>query len=198
MATAPISIPAAARAPARPPCAPATPGSWNWRCHRCRRHWPLTITKCLTDDCGHVRCSLREGQPEHRRYCKVRFDIEGWRAHFNWRHRQEPGVGTEEDALAKMRDGTYRCEVDCAYPSQCYADRMEERLAARLSRLALDSSSHSSADDASADGPSSRPSSPAGGKQKSSSTTAAVRRVREHVNRPSPLNPAWTPEDIFL
>ncbi|OTA06940.1 hypothetical protein A9Z42_0077400 [Trichoderma parareesei] len=192
MATAPIPIPAvraAAAAPQRPPCAPATPGSWSWSCHKCRRRWPLYITKCLADNCGHVRCSLREGQPEHRRHCQVRFDTKGWQAHLDWR-RQVVEEQPLPDAGAKMRDGTYRCEDDCSFPTECH----EKRIAARMSLLALDSEPR--VDDVSPSSSSFSSSfSYATGKERAKS---AIRRMREHVYTPSPLNPAWRPEDIYM
>jgi hypothetical protein len=143
-----------------------------------------------------VRCSLREGQPEHRRHCQVRFDTEGWRAHLDWRRQVVVEEEPLPDAGAKMRDGTYRCENDCAFPTECH----EKRIAARMSLLALDSEprvDNVSPSSSSSSSPSSF--SYATGKERaSSSSKSAIRRMREHVYTPSPLNPAWRPEDIYM
>ncbi|TFA97523.1 hypothetical protein CCMA1212_010733 [Trichoderma ghanense] len=210
MATAPIPIPAAA-APARPPAAPATPGRWSWRCHMCGCCWPLSSAKCLDVQCGHARCSRREGQPANRLCCTVQFEAAGWRADFDWRRHIEahgalveagqphPGAAANQAQAQAQNAGVVPVPMDsrpsadngsAAGPLSSFADHL-------LSCDPLASPSAAAPPPL----PSPRLSSPSparAARNKSSSPKPARRRRIEHVRRPSPLNPAWRPADRFI
>ncbi|KAL7943724.1 hypothetical protein V8C42DRAFT_358960 [Trichoderma barbatum] len=128
---------------------PIKPGLWTWRCHECKRWYPLSCThRCL--HCSHVLCFAHKGTPNEAKTCKTAFDFTGWQIYNNWRRdvqeykasceesrARSPAEATESAAakadtakssktdntlifVKMMHNGTYDCTVHCEFPSQCF------------------------------------------------------------------------------
>ncbi|KAH6608252.1 hypothetical protein Trco_004565 [Trichoderma cornu-damae] len=185
--------------PSRPSSAspPCSPRAWTWKCHHCKRRYPLSCTRrCLY--CSHTLCFSREGSRANKETssCHTEFDYPGWQTYYEWRHElqernpsaREANASTaaessdeetteqpEEPAwLERMLEDTYDCTVDCAYPSECFH---------KLKDLAEEPVYK----------PSSTPSStrPKRTKETKRAKKAKSRRHRHFQRQPSRLNQEW-------
>ncbi|KAM0263756.1 hypothetical protein ACHAQJ_001071 [Trichoderma viride] len=124
---------------------PRSPRSWTWKCHQCRRRYPLACTRrCL--DCSHTLCFPNgDNKQDAKSSCRVVFDLFGWQAYYQWRRElldqnssnQEPQTNAaveiseehsemveredeEPEWLNKLLNDTHDCSIDCAFPSECF------------------------------------------------------------------------------